>query len=111
MWLPIDVMIEVVEVDGDLVLVRIATPVGGIELIGHVSLRNRVLFVERAHIQGLSPGALGRIGLNAIARKLMVEADAESLVIEGGTRTTGRAEGRAPRPFRFPRSSAPSEDR
>lgn len=48
------------------------------------------------------PGALGRHSLNAVARKLLEEADAGALVVEGGVRTTGARPGRAPKRFRFP---------
>jgi hypothetical protein len=54
-------------------------------------------------VQGLTPGALGRAGLNAIGRKLLEEADVDQIVIQGGARTTGRGKGRRPRPFRFPK--------
>jgi hypothetical protein len=95
-----------VEVDeaseGDEVILRIATPVGTVEIMGTVSRMDRVLYVERAHIQGLYPGALGRAGLNAVARKLLDEADVEEIVVEGSARTTGRNPRRRPKIFRFP---------
>jgi hypothetical protein len=109
MW-PLDrITVEVTDVDRDVVLVAITTPLGRIDLIGRVSIRDGVLLVEDAHVQGLSPGTLGRSGLNAIARKLVVEADVQGLVIEGSTRTTGRAAGRRPRPIWFPRSVSPED--
>jgi hypothetical protein len=71
-------------------LVELRTPMGTVSILGSVTR------------EGLSPGALGRRGLNAIGRKLLDEADADQIVIEGGTRTTGLCKGRAPRTIRFP---------
>jgi hypothetical protein len=51
---------------------------------------------------GCVAAALGRAGLNAIGRKLLEEADVDQIVIEGGTRTTGKNPGRPPKVFRFP---------
>ncbi|MEH3116571.1 MAG: hypothetical protein PGN25_02895 [Methylorubrum populi] len=92
-------------------LIAVSTPVGSFERIGDVGIRAGILVVENAHIQGLRPGALGRHGLNTVARKMMVEADVQGLVVEGGTRTTGRTRGRRQRPFRFPHPSSPEDDR
>jgi hypothetical protein len=51
---------------------------------------------------GCVAAALGRAGLNAIGRKILEEADVDQIVIEGGTRTTGKNPGRPPKAFRFP---------
>ena len=83
-------------------IVRVAVPVGVLELIGSFSRIGRVLHIEGAHVQGLAPGALGRAGLNAIGRKLLKEPDVDEIVIQGGARTTGRNKGRLPRAIRFP---------
>ena len=108
-WRSAEIAVDVFDVEGGVVLVTIATPVGQIDVMGEVFIRGRLLVIERAHIQGLSPGALGRAGLNAIARKLMVEIDVDGIVVEGSTRTTGRTKGRTQSPFRFPHPSS-SED-
>ena len=100
---PDEITVEIHEVDGQIMLVEIKGPSFRLELIGEVFLSGRRLHVKKAHIQGASPGAIGRAGLNVIGRKLLSEADVDELVIQGGTRTTGRAQGRTPRPFRFPR--------
>lgn len=110
MWGLDDVSIEISFVDRDVMLVAIATPVGTFELIGEVRIRAGLLVIANAHIQGLEPGALGRQGLNTVARKMMVEADVQGLVVEGGTRTTGRTRGRRQRPFRFPHPSSSRDD-
>ncbi|MGJ5177196.1 hypothetical protein ACQR16_00820 [Bradyrhizobium oligotrophicum] len=102
MFDPDDVSIEITSVDQDVMLVEIHTPVGTMSILGNVTLIARVLYVRRAHVDGLMPGSLGRRGLNAIGRKLLEEADADEILVEGGTRTTGRCKGRAPRTIRFP---------
>ncbi|MFF8802994.1 MULTISPECIES: hypothetical protein [unclassified Methylobacterium] len=110
MWSSDEIAIEISSVDGDVMLVAVSTPAETFELIGAVSIRAGILVIENAHIQGLAPGALGRHGLNAIARKMMVETDVQGLVVEGGTRTTGRTRGRRQRPFRFPHPASPDAD-
>ena len=61
-------------------------------------LSGRVLRVDAAQIEGLTPGAIGRAGINAALRKLLVEADVEQIVIQGAVRTTGKGQGRKPDP-------------
>lgn len=105
MWTLERIEVTVSDVDGDVMLVSISTPVGCVEILGRVAVIDGLLIVEAAHVQGLTPGALGRAGLNAIARKLMREADAHGIVVEGSTRTTGGTRGRKQRPFRYPRQA------
>ena len=102
MWNSREIKIEVAAVDDDVMLVEIATPIGVVEVLGNVTQVGRVLYIRRAHIDGLYPGALRRSGLNAICRKLMEEADVDEIVIEGGARSTGKNRGRVPKPFRYP---------
>jgi hypothetical protein len=102
MWTEGDVTVEIDQVDRDLMIVVITTPVGKLQLIGEITQIGRILHVRKAHADGLYPGALSRTGLNAIGRKLLVEADVDKIIIEGGTRTTGKNPGRPPKPFRFP---------
>jgi hypothetical protein len=98
-----EVLIEIEEAEGRTVVATVRTPVGTLTVMAELELVGRVLWVRGAHIQGLSPGALGRAGLNAVARKFLEEADADALVVEGGSRTTGARPWHFPRPFRFPR--------
>jgi hypothetical protein len=102
MWSEADVTVEIDQVDRDVMIVVITTPVGRLQIIGEITQTGRVLHVRKAHVEGLHPGALSRSGLNALGRKLLVEADVDQIIIEGGTRTTGKNPGRPPRPFRFP---------
>jgi hypothetical protein len=103
MWSLDEITIEITEAEPPLIIVRIETPVGSLELTGEVRRERRVLHCERVHIQGLSAGALGRAGLNAVGRKILVEIDVDQIVLEGSARTTGKREGQTPRPIRFPR--------
>lgn len=96
------IAVEIEAVEGTTAVVSIVTPLGELTLIGDVTFVGRVLRIEGVHAQGLWPGALGRDGLNAIGRKLLVDADVDEIVIQGGTRTTGRGKGRVPKPIRFP---------
>jgi hypothetical protein len=102
MWSLDQIAIDLLQVEGPVMIVKVITPVGAIEVIGGVHRVGRVLHVVGAHVQGLSPGVLGRAGLNAIGRKLLKEADVDKVIIEGGTRTTGARCGKRPPLFRFP---------
>lgn len=101
-WTPDQVSVEIEEVDHPVAMVVITTPAGEVRLIGSVSIVGRVLHIEKAHVGGLAPGALGRAGLNAIGRKLLEVADVDQIIIQGGFRSTGKNKGKAPRPIRFP---------
>jgi hypothetical protein len=103
MWSLDEITIEIDEAEPPLVIVRVTTPVGSLELTGEVRRIGRVLYCERVHIQGLAAGALGRAGLNAVGRKILVEIDVDQVVIEGSARTSGKGAGKTPRPIRFPR--------
>jgi hypothetical protein len=102
-WTSDDIRIEIDEAEARTVIVTVGTPAGTVEIVADLELVDGVLWARNVHVQGLSPGALGRAGLNAIARKFLEEADARALVVEGAHRTTGARQGRRPRPFRFPR--------
>ena len=103
MWHSDKITVEIDVAEGRLVIVRIIVPVGSLTLMGTLSRVGRVLYVEGAHVGGLSPGALGRSGLNAVGRKLLEETDAEEIIIAGSARTTGRRSGRVPWTIRFPK--------
>jgi hypothetical protein len=96
------IAIEVSLVDEEVMLVEITTPVGTVEVLGNVTRVGRVLYIRKAHIDGLYPGALRRSGLNAICQKILEEADVDQIVVEGGSRSTGKNRGRVPKAFRYP---------
>jgi hypothetical protein len=66
MFRPDEVILEISEAESDILLVEVITPVGRCRIIGNVHQVGRILYVDRAHIDGLTPGALGRPGLNII---------------------------------------------
>ncbi|GEP07554.1 hypothetical protein MOX02_55920 [Methylobacterium oxalidis] len=97
------ITITVEELHRDTVLVRIATPGGDLRVLCEAAFVGRELHVRNAHIEGLSSGAVGRSGLNGIARKVLETYDVDVIFVEGASRTTGSNVGRPPRPFRYPR--------
>ncbi|GAB6843169.1 hypothetical protein HNR00_002629 [Methylorubrum rhodinum] len=103
MWTADRITIEIDEAEGSEMIVVIGTPSGIVRLAGAVRLSGGVLTIEDAHVEGLAPGALRRSGLNAIGSKILEVTGADSLVLQGSARTTGRNPGRAPRLIRFPR--------
>ena len=105
MWPANEITVEIVEADGSVVIVDIATPVGTLTLIGSGSIDGHILRMDRVHVQGLESGTLGRSGLNAIGRKLLELADVDQIIVQGGARTTGRGKGKIPRTIRFPRQT------
>jgi hypothetical protein len=107
-WTTDEISIEIEDVDHPVAVLVITTPAGALSLIGSVSIVARVMRIDRAHVEGLTIGALGRAGLNVIGRKLLEVADVDEIIIQGGTRTTGRTKGKVPRPIRFPRATRPA---
>jgi hypothetical protein len=101
MWTEADILAKY-EIDGPVVSITLSTPVGIVSILGEVTTVRDELHVIRAHIGGLSPGALGRSGLNAIGRKLLELANVEKIVIQGSARTTGRRKGTVPSKIFFP---------
>lgn len=102
MWADADIEIEIDDAEGRTMIATVHTPAGSLTIIAELELIGDVLWACRVHVQGLSPGALGRAGLNALARRFLEEADAKALVVEGAARTTGANPHRRPRVFRFP---------
>jgi hypothetical protein len=62
MWSAADVEIEIEDADPPVLLVKITTPAGIVDLIGSVAIVGRVMEIDGAHIGGLAPGSLGRSG-------------------------------------------------
>jgi hypothetical protein len=70
MWDLDAIHIEIELAEHPVMIVNITTPAGQISLLGSVSIVGQILHIDKAHIDGLRPGKLGRAGLNAIGRKL-----------------------------------------
>ena len=102
MWRADQIVIDIVDADHPVVEIVIATPIGDLNLMASASVTGRTLRLDGVHVDGLTPGLLGRSGLNAIGRKLLEIADVDEIIIQGGARTTGRYKGKVPRPIRFP---------
>lgn len=94
---------EIEEIDGLVILIEVKTPLGRVEILGRSWLAGRTLLGAEVHLGGLSANALGAAGLNAIAQKVLKDADVDSIIIQGGVRTSGRLIGKRPREFRYPR--------
>jgi hypothetical protein len=99
-----DITIDIEEAEGWLTIATFAfRGKGAVRLMGTVSVSDRVLYIEGAHIEGMFPGALGRKGLNALAAKLLEAANVDKVVVYGSRRSTGKRASTTPRPIRFPR--------
>jgi hypothetical protein len=103
MWSTNQIVIDIVDADHPVAEIVVTTPIGDLVLMASVSVIGRTLRLDRAHVDGLAPGLLGRSGLNAIGHKLLEVADVDEIIIQGSTRATGRFKGKVPRPIRFPR--------
>jgi hypothetical protein len=102
MWTSDEIVVEIDVVEHPETVIVITTPAGVMSVMASVSIIDRVLRLDRVHVEGLKPGALGRAGLNAIGRKLMELTDVEEIIVQGSTPTTGRNPGTTPKPIRFP---------
>jgi hypothetical protein len=103
MWAADQIVVDIVDADHPVVEIVVTTPMGDLRLMANASIIGRTLHLDAVHVDGLIAGALGRSGLNAIGRKLLEVADVDEIIIQGGTRTTGKYKGTVPRPIRFPR--------
>ena len=101
MWTEAHIIAEY-EIDGPVVSITLRTPVGVVSILGEMRIVDDELHIIRAHVGGLSQGALGRRGLNAIGRKLLEMVNVKKIVIQGSARTTGRRKGAVPRKICFP---------
>jgi hypothetical protein len=108
MWTAAHIVAEY-EIDGPAVAITLTTPAGVVTILGEMTIVDDELHIIRAHIGGLSPGALGRRGLNAIGRKLLEMANVEKIIIQGSARTTGKRKGRIPWKICFPHGQGPLE--
>ncbi len=98
-----EIEIEEVDPSSPVVLLVVTTPLGEMRLVADIRVVNHVLYADGVHVGGLSPGPLGRAGLNTIGRKMLEIAGVDQIVIQGRARTTGANKGRIPQPIRFPK--------
>jgi hypothetical protein len=99
----------VVEADaeGDIITVRIGTPLGFVLLLGEVDLSadGRVLIARGVHMQSdAGSNGTGIVNLRTLARFVLAKVDCDEARIEGAVRTTGARPGHTPRRLRFVRA-------
>ncbi len=102
MWTGEQLTLVIEVIEGNTMQVVITTPAGLITLVGDVTLEDDLLRIDGTHIDGPGPGTLTRCGLHAIGRKLMEAANVKKVLVQGGTRRTGRRKGTLPRLICFP---------
>ena len=89
---------------GDLVTIRVTTPVGPVLIMGEIDIVGRQLFVKGVHIESDSGArSIGMVNLRTIARAVLKRIDCDEARVEGATRTTGANPGHRPRALRFTR--------
>jgi hypothetical protein len=99
------------EAGGTVVLARIETATGTLEVLAEVALDHRKLILTRVHVYGVDIEAndLGVSGIRQVVRNALEELGVDEISIEGAVRTTGAGPGRAPRRLRFARPVPPDE--
>jgi hypothetical protein len=88
---------------GDIITIRLETPIGLIELMAIVELDGRVLRAFGAHLQNAKGARPGVGNLYAIAQFILERLDLDEAIVEGAPRTTGARPGHRPVQFRFKR--------
>ncbi len=58
---------------------------GRVDVVTRMEIRDGELWFTQFHIHGLTSGAFGRSGLNALAYAIMEDSNVKTLVIEGGS--------------------------
>lgn len=94
-------MIRIVETDGEIVELVATTENGEIRVITAMSKEGDALVLRGLHIDGPGAGAVGRLGLRALATELAKQQGASRVIVHGGRRTTGANPGHIPRPITF----------
>ena len=107
LWQPHDINFLGISDDasqGDVVTIRIGTPVGVVWLMGEISIQGRLLIVSGLHMHSEGgPNAVGIRNLRLMARLVLERLDCDEARIEGAVRTTGANPNHRPRPIRIAR--------
>ncbi|MDO1581476.1 hypothetical protein [Rhizobium oryzicola] len=108
-WTEADVVIDVyfdpTLSEGDFLTLSISTPVGDIQVLGHVEFfEPGTLIFSDAHIAGLTRNALGWAHLRQVMNIALERGGFDEIIIKGSSRSTGANPGHIPRPFRVSRS-------
>lgn len=97
----VDVHIDLVDVD--VVLGTVLVDGTRIEFAANLAYVGRRLELTKLHLHGAGPNTFGPQVLRQVVQALMAELDVEEVIIEGGSRVTGSATGRAGTGPRTPR--------
>jgi hypothetical protein len=93
------------------VLARVETSVGTLDVLTEVTLVERKLVLSGLHVYGVNvdPNALGLVRVRHLVQEIMEDLDVDEITIEGAVRVTGAGPGRTPRRVRFTRKVSPDE--
>jgi hypothetical protein len=90
------VAVKVVERAGDVIIWEAQTPNGPVQIIANVVKEGGRIILNKAHIEGPGAGTMGRKLLKEIVEQIGIDNGAKEVVINGGTRTTGKYVGKVP---------------
>jgi hypothetical protein len=107
MWTLGDINFDDIDYDATdhpVVTIKIATPVGLIEVMAEIAVDARSLRLQRLHVQSaVEPNAIGHANWRLVAAMVMERMDYDEIIVEGAVRTTGASPGRRPQRIRFAR--------
>ena len=105
------VVVQIEAVDVDVILGAVVIDDVRVEFAANLSIVGRRVELAKLHLHGAGPNSFGPQVLRDAVQSLMRQLDVDELTIEGGTRVTGAATGRAgsgprtPRRLHFTRES------
>ncbi|MGA2291100.1 hypothetical protein [Bradyrhizobium sp.] len=104
------VEIEIDEIEDGIVIGRVITEGGHLEIMAEAILDGRRLTLRGLNVHGVGVWAnqLGHVKLRKIVLETMEHIDVDELIVEGAIRITGAGPGRKPRPIRFTRKAPPA---
>lgn len=93
--------VRIVEQTSTTIHLEVTTSKGAVEIVADFAWFPDVkrLVLDKAHIEGMGPGVLGRGGLSEVKRALANfgrQYGAEAVIFQGGRRTSGRRFGEVP---------------
>lgn len=87
--------LRITQVDVDVMLGVLVLDSGRVEFATNFVIIGRRIELSRLHLHGAGPNVLGPSAVRQALQAVMVSFDVDEIVIEGGTRVTGAATGRA----------------
>ena len=67
-----------------------------VEGTSHYRVEEEILYLDKLHLEGSTPGKVGRKALWEMAKDLGRQHNAKEVVVQGGRRTTGKYQGQVP---------------